>query len=42
MEDNIKRDLKGTGGEGADWSQVAPGRVRWQVLMNTVMNLHIP
>jgi hypothetical protein len=41
-EDNIKMDLKETGIDGANWIQLAQGRVHWRACMNTVMNLRVP
>jgi hypothetical protein len=41
-EDNIKMDLRGRGIDGANWIQLAQGRVQWQVCVNMVMNLQVP
>jgi hypothetical protein len=40
-EDNIKMDLE-IGIYGANWIQLAQGRVQWRVCVNTVMNLRVP
>jgi len=40
-ENNIKMDLQEVGG-GGDWMELAQGRDRWQALVSTVMNLHVP
>jgi hypothetical protein len=40
-EDNIRMDLKEIGWEGVDWTQLAPDRDQWRVLMSMVMNLQI-
>jgi hypothetical protein len=37
-EDNIERELK----EGVDFIKVSTGRVRWQILLNTVTSSGIP
>jgi hypothetical protein len=41
-EDNIKLDLKETRIDGANWIQLAQGRVQWRIFVNTVMNLRVP
>jgi hypothetical protein len=40
-EDNIKMDLREIGIDGANWVQLAQDRFRWQVFVNTVMNLRV-
>jgi hypothetical protein len=40
-EDNIKRDLREIGIDGANWIRLAPDRVRWWAFVNTVTNLRI-
>jgi hypothetical protein len=40
--DNIKMDLRETGWDGMDWSDLAQGIDRWRALVNTVMNLRVP
>ena len=40
-EDNIKMDLLEVGGSG-DWMKLVQDRERWQALVNTVMNFHVP
>jgi hypothetical protein len=42
-EENIKMDLQEVGWErGAiEWIDVVQGRVRWQALVNVVMNLRV-
>jgi hypothetical protein len=39
-EDSVIMDIK-IGLEGVDWIQLAQNRDRWQVLMNTVVNLRV-
>jgi hypothetical protein len=41
-EDNIKMGLKEIWCEGADWIQLAQGRVQWRALVDTVMNIRVP
>jgi hypothetical protein len=41
-EDNFKMDLRETGIDGANWIQLAQGRVQWRACVNTVMNLRVP
>jgi transcription termination factor 2 len=41
-KDNIKMDLKETGGDGMDWIDLAQDRDQWRVLVNMVMNLQVP
>jgi hypothetical protein len=41
-EDNINLDLRETGIDGANWIQLAQGRVKWRAFVNTVMNLRVP
>jgi len=41
-EDNIKMDIREIGWEGGDWIRVTQDRVRWQVLVNTIMKLREP
>jgi hypothetical protein len=41
-EDNIKMDLREIGIDGANWIQLAQGRVQWRACVNTVMNLRVP
>jgi hypothetical protein len=40
--DNIKVDLRETGWDGMDWTDVAQDRDQWRALVNTVMNLRVP
>ena len=35
-------DLKKIRWKGMDWINLAGNRVKWQAVMNTVMNLQIP
>jgi hypothetical protein len=42
LEDNIKLDLREIGIDGANWIQLALGRVQWRVFVNIVMNLRLP
>jgi hypothetical protein len=39
--DNINIDLREDGG-GMDWIDLAQDRDQWRVLVNMVMNLHVP
>jgi hypothetical protein len=41
-EDNIKRDLREKGIDGANWIQLAQNRVWWRAFVSTVMNLRVP
>jgi hypothetical protein len=41
-EVNIKVDLREIGIDGANWIQLAQGRVQWRNFVNTVMNLRVP
>jgi hypothetical protein len=41
-EDNIKMDLREIGLEVVDWINLAQNRDRWQVLVNTAMNIRVP
>jgi hypothetical protein len=41
-EDNIRMDLREMGWEGMDWMNLAQDTDKWQVLVNTVMNLRVP
>jgi hypothetical protein len=41
-EDNIKMNLREIGINGANWIQLAQGRVQWQAFVNTVINLQVP
>jgi hypothetical protein len=40
-EDEIRVDLRESGGGSVDWIQVAQDRDRWRALVNTVMNLRV-
>jgi hypothetical protein len=40
--DNIKIDLRGIGGDGMDWIDLAQDRDQRRALVNTVMNLRVP
>ena len=40
-EDNIKIDLQKVGCRGIDWTDVAQGRDKSQVLVNAVINLRV-
>jgi hypothetical protein len=35
-------DLRETGWGGMDWINLAQDRDQWRVLVNTVMNFHVP
>jgi hypothetical protein len=41
-EANIKMDLRETGIDGANWSQLSRDRVQWRACVNTVMNVRVP
>jgi hypothetical protein len=41
-EDNIKMVLQEEQCGGMDWIELAQDRVKWQALVNTVMNLQFP
>jgi len=41
-EAKIKMDLQEVREEGMVWIDLAQDRGRWQVLVNSVMNLHVP
>jgi hypothetical protein len=38
----LKMDLRKTGIDGANWSQLARDRVQWWACTNTIMNLRVP
>jgi hypothetical protein len=40
--DNIKMDLRETGWNGIDWTDLAQDRDQWRALVNAVMNLRVP
>jgi hypothetical protein len=41
-EYNIKMDLRETGIDGANWTQLAQDRIQWRAFVSTVMNLRVP
>jgi hypothetical protein len=41
-EDNTERNLKDVGWDGVDWINLAQDRDKWQVLVNTLINLGVP
>jgi hypothetical protein len=41
-ENNIKVDLREIEIDGANWIQLAQGRVQWRAFVNTVVNLRVP
>jgi hypothetical protein len=41
-EDNIKKDLREIGINGANWIQLAQDRVQWLTFVNMVMNCRVP
>jgi hypothetical protein len=40
--DNINVDLRETGWDGMDWTDLAQNRDQWRALVNTVMNFRVP
>jgi len=40
-EDKIRANLTEIGWEGVEWMHLAQIRVKWRVLLNTVMNLRV-
>jgi hypothetical protein len=40
--ENIKLDLRGTGWDGMDWTNVAQDKDKWRVLVNMAMNVRVP
>jgi hypothetical protein len=42
LENNIRMDLRETGGEGRNWIHLTQNRDQWKVLADTIMNLRIP
>jgi hypothetical protein len=40
--DNIKMDLRETGWDGMDWTDVAQDGDQWRALVNTVLNFRVP
>jgi hypothetical protein len=40
--EDIRMDLMEMGWVGVDWTHVAHDREKWQALVNTLMNLHVP
>jgi hypothetical protein len=40
--DNIKMDHREIEWDGMDWIYLAYGRDQWRVLVNKVMNFHVP
>jgi hypothetical protein len=41
-EANIRMILREVGWKGLDWVQLVKDREQWRVLVNRVMNLHVP
>jgi hypothetical protein len=41
-EDNIKKDFREIGIDGANWIRLRQDRVQWRAFVDTVMNLWIP
>jgi hypothetical protein len=41
-EDNIKKDVREMGIDGANWIQLAQDRVQWRACVNTAMSLRVP
>jgi len=40
--DNVTANLKETGGEDVDWTDMAHDWNRWRTVVKTVMNLRVP
>jgi hypothetical protein len=40
--EDIKLDLREIGWDDMDWINLAQDRDQWRVLVNTIMNLHVP
>jgi hypothetical protein len=40
--DNIKMDLRETGWDGMDWTDLAQNRDKWRAIVNMVMNPQVP
>jgi hypothetical protein len=41
-EDNVKRDLREIGIDGADWIRLAQDKFQWRAFVNTVINFRVP
>jgi len=41
LEDNVKLNLKETGWEGMDWTNLAQDMDKWQAAANMVMNIQV-
>jgi hypothetical protein len=41
-EDNITMDLRGTGFEGINWTQLTDMRVTWWIILSMVTRLQVP
>jgi hypothetical protein len=41
-ENNIKKDLRKKGIDGANWIRLAQDKVQWLAFVSTVMNLRVP
>jgi hypothetical protein len=42
LEDNINKDLREIGIDGANWIRLAQDRVQWRTFVNMVINLRVP
>jgi hypothetical protein len=42
LVDNIKINLREIGWDCVDWIYMAQDRDQWRILVNTVLNLHVP
>jgi len=41
LEDKVKMNLKETGWEGMDWTNLAQNMDNWQAVANMVMNVRV-
>jgi hypothetical protein len=38
----IKKDVRQTGWDGVDWTDMAQDRNQWKALVDTILNLQVP